>query len=144
MVEFTSPDTRPNAFGIKKEIYHRAGVTVYVIIDPASPGKRRPMSLVGFQDTPRGYEPIRLDDQGRLWVELLAVWLRISEDRVICIDGETGEEIGDYHDQVRGRQAERARAEAERARAEAEIRARVDLEARVRAMEEEIRKLRGE
>ncbi|WP_435018120.1 Uma2 family endonuclease [Tundrisphaera sp. TA3] len=149
VIEVTSPETRKNDFGIKKEIYHRAGVPVYAIVD-LRPTRKRPRSLHGFRHTPEGYEPIPPDDQGRLWLEPVNLWLAIADDRVICLDGETGAKIGDYLEQVQGRreaearaEAERARAEAERARAEAE-RARADtFEARLAAMEEEIRKLKG-
>lgn len=141
VVEITSPDTRIFDFGIKKRIYHRAGVPWYIILDSRPRSKNRRLALRGYRDSPDGYEPIPLDDRGRLWLEPLNLWLSNDGDRVICVDGETGEPIGDYSDQAEGRRAEYARAEAERARAEAE--ARRDLEARLRAMEEENRRLRG-
>ncbi len=71
-------------------------------------------------------------------------------DRVVLIDPATNEEIGDYTEvsQSRAAEARRADAEAQRAdaearRADAEAQGRVDAEARVRAMEEELRRLRS-
>jgi colicin import membrane protein len=130
VVEITSPDTRKNDFGIKKDFYHRAGVPLYIIVDARPGPKGRRMKLHGFRHTPEGYDPLPLDDQGRLWVEPLGIWLAIEGTRVVGIDGETGEPIGDFVEQVR------ARAEAEARSAEAE--------ARIRNLEAEIRRLRGE
>jgi colicin import membrane protein len=124
VVEVTSPDTRKNDFGIKKDFYHRAGVPLYVIVD-ARPGEPRRVKLHGFRHQPGGYEPMPLDDRGRLWLEPMGLWLTIADLRVIAIDGETGEPIGGYVEQVQ------ARIEAEaRARTEAEARA-IKAEARI-------------
>jgi colicin import membrane protein len=130
VVEVTSPDTRKNDFGIKKDYYHRAGVPVYIIVDARPGPKGRRVKLHGFRQSPEGYEPLPLDDQGRLWVEPMGLWLAIADRRVVCIDGETGEPIGDYGEQVQ------ARIEAEARFAEAE--------ARILELEAEIRRLRGE
>ncbi len=154
VVEVTSPDTRKNDFGIKKDYYHRAGVTLYVIVDARPGPKGRRVKLHGFRHTPEGYDPLPLDDQRRLRVEPLGIWLAIEEDRIVSFDGETGQPIGDYGEQVQARIEAEARFAAEvqaraaeggraRARAEAEARNR-DLEARMLEMEAEMRRLRGE
>jgi colicin import membrane protein len=151
VVEVTSPDTRKNDFGIKKDFYHRAGVPLYVIVDARPGPKGRRVKLHGFRHAPHDYEAIPLDDQNRLWVEPLGLWLAIEDRRVVCLDGATGERIGDYGDQVQARiEAEARSAEAEVRSAEAEARsaeaeARADLaDARIRELEAEIRRLRGE
>ena len=130
VVEITSTSTRLNDFGPKKAYYHQAGVPLYIIVDTRPGTKRHRMKLHGFRRTPEGYDPLPLDDQGWLRVEPLGIWLAIEEDRIVSIDGQTGERIGDFAEQVR-------------ARAEAEARNR-DLEARMLAMEAELRRLRGE
>ena len=130
VVEITSASTRLNDFGPKKAYYHQAGVPLYIIVDTRPGTKRHRMKLHGFRRTPEGYDPLPLDDQGWLRVEPLGIWLAIEEDRIVSIDGQTGERIGDFAEQVR-------------ARAEAEARNR-DLEARMLAMEAELRRLRGE
>ena len=88
-------------------------------------------------------EPVPLDERGRLWLEPLNLRLAVSDDRVVCVDGVTGEEIGDYRDQVRGRRDAEARADAAEARAEVAERTLREFEPRMRAMEEAIRKLQG-
>jgi colicin import membrane protein len=143
VVEVTSPDTRQNDFNIKKDFYHRAGVPLYVIVDARPGPKGRRVKLHGFRHTPEEYEPVPLDGEGRLWVEPLNLWLAVIDARVACIDGETGEPIGGYDEQVRARAEAEARAEdADRARAawraiaEAETRTR-EAETRIRILVEE-------
>ncbi len=172
VVEVTSPDTRKNDFGIKKDFYHRAGVPLYVIVDARPGPKGRRVKLHGFRHTPDDYEAWPLDAEGRLWIEPLNLWLAIEDRRVVCVDGETGETIGGYGDQMQARleaearsaeaearsaEAEARSAEAEaraegefqarleaEARANAEIQSRIELEARFRELEAELRRLRGE
>jgi colicin import membrane protein len=140
VVEVTSPDTRKNDFNIKKDFYHRAGVPLYIIVD-ARPGRKgRRVKLHGFRHTPEGYESIPLDDQGRLWVEPMEIWMAIENARVVCYDGRTGERIGDYGEQVQAKEEWRARAETE-ARAKDEWRAIAETEARTREAETRIRLL---
>ncbi len=158
VVEVTSPETRKLDFGAKKGFYHRARVPIYVIVDARPhPGGRR-MKLHGFRHAPEGYQPMPLDDRGRLWLEPLGVWMAVAGVRVVCIEGETGRRLGDYVEEVQARaEAEARAAEAEarvaeaeartagaEARAEAESRARAEAEDRIRAMEAELRRLRGE
>jgi Putative restriction endonuclease len=137
VVEVTSPDTRKNDFGIKKDFYHRAGVPLYVIVDARPGPKGRRVKLHGFQHSPEGYTPLPLDEEGRLWVEPLTLWLTIADGRVVCIDGETSDPIGGYGEQVQ------ARIDAEARSADAEARNR-ELEAQVQELHAELRRLRGE
>ena len=147
VVEVTSPETRPQDFLIKTDYYHRAGVPVYVIVDSRYRGDSRyDVRLIGFRATPTGYEPIPLDDQGRLWVEPVRCWLKVEGDRVACIDGRDGRVIESFAQQIQGRQAAEAQARAETAArwaAEAETRAetaaRVTAEAQARAAEAQAR-----
>ena len=151
VVEITSADTRKNDLGIKKSYYHRAGVPLYLIVDGRQGPKGRRVKLLGFRHDPEGYTPLPLDDQDRLWVEPMNLWLAVADRRVVCIDGATGEPIGDYSQESRARaeaearsaEAEARSAEAEARSAEAEARNR-ELEARMLAMEAELRRLRGE
>lgn len=137
VVEVTSPETRKKDFGIKKVYYHQAGVPLYVIVDARPSPRGRRVKLHGFSRGPEGYESLPLDDEGRLWIEPLNLWMAIAEDRVVCIDGRTGEPIAGFAEQIQ------ARAEAEAQTAEVEARNR-ELEARNRELMDEIRRLRGE
>lgn len=135
VIEITSPTTRDNALGIKVTHYHRVGIPWYVIVDREPEGHA--VQLIGYQHTPRRYAKMPCDDQGRLWLEPLGLWLGAKGDRVVCYDGETEEELGDYVTLSQALEAERTRAEAAKARAEA-------AEARHRELEAELRRLRGE
>ncbi len=85
VIEVTSPDTRKNDFGIKKDFYRRAGVPLYVIVDARPGPKGRRVKLHGFRHTAEGYDPLPLDDRERLWLEPLGLWLAIEDGRVVCI-----------------------------------------------------------
>ncbi len=158
VVEVTSPDTRKNDLRIKKAFYERGNIPYYVIVDARPDGKRRRVKLLGFRNTPGGFEPIPLDDQDRLWLEPLGVWLTIIDERVACVDGETGRTMEGYVAQSQARADAEARA-ADESRIAAEATARADAntriaevataradaaEARTRELEAELRRLRGE
>ena len=173
VVEITSRETRKNDLGIKKEFHHQAQVDYYLIIDArVRLGQRQSAWLTGFRHTPAGYEPIPLDDQGRVWVEPLGLWFQIVDLEVRCIQGATGRTIDSYLDQAYARIAAEARANLEaearqlaeaearaetvarlaaeaearvaEARAEAEAAARRAAEVQLAALQAEIRRLRGE
>ena len=163
VVEVTSPDTRINDIGPKVDYYHQAGVPLYVIVDVRQDDNHRKLELIGLRWTAEGYSRVAPNEDGRLWLDPVGVWLGIATieagygERVACYDPETGEEIGDYvqisqslrEAESRAEQAEsraeqaESRAEQAESRAEQEARARAELEARLKAMEEEIRRLGG-
>ena len=122
VVEVTSPETFGNDLDAKVDLYHRANVPCYVIIDSRYEGETRyDVRLIGYRHAPARYEPIPLDEQGRLWVEPLNCWLTIADDQVVCIDGSTGRPIESFLGQFQARQAAEVRAEATEATARAEI-----------------------
>ena len=121
LIEVVSPDYRDNDVVTKVEHYHRARVPLYVIVDREE--VEGPVRLIGYQYAPQQYAEIPLDAQGRLWLEPLRVWLGTRDNRVVCYDGVTGREIGDY------------------AQVSQEL---TTAEARIRELEAELRHLRGE
>lgn len=135
VVEVTSPSTRKNDVVIKRTLYHRARVPWYVIADVTleeDDERRIELSLLRWTRT--GYKKVQPDEQGRVWLEPIRLWLGQVRDprggymRLACFDPETGAEVGDYtaisqalDEALRLREeAEAARAEAESARTEAE------------------------
>ena len=159
VVEVTSPETRRQDLGRKVDLYHRAGIPQYVIVDPSyRKGQRRSARLIHFRYSPDGYESIPLDDQGRLHLPAFDHWLKIEEKRVVCLNGRDGLAIEPFVGQVQARQVAEtetraAKAEARTAKAEArsveaeartETAARLSLEAQMAALQAEIRRLRGE
>jgi colicin import membrane protein len=155
VVEVTSRDTRQNDVGKKVDFYYRAGVPLYVIADVLEEDDfERRLELIVYRHTPDGYERIKPDERGWIWLEPIGVWLgiapeaRLGYDRLACFDPATNEEIGDYTAISQALEAEaRARAEAEtravlaEARAHAEVKARAEAEARIRALEAELKRL---
>lgn len=162
VVEVTSLDTRQNDVGKKVDFYYRAGIPLYVIADVLEEDDfERRLELIVYRHTPDGYERIKPDERGWIWLEPIGVWLgiapeaRLGYDRLACFDPATGEEIGDYTaisqalEAAETRAAEisqtleaegRARADADTRAAEAETRAAL-AEARIRALEDELKRL---
>jgi hypothetical protein len=147
-IEVVSPEYRHHDVERKVDLYHRARVPYYVIVDVLEEtAERRSLALIGYRWTPQGYQRLQPDPQGRLWLEPIHAWLGVKEGRAVCYDGDTGEELRDYVAEVEARrQAEaryqeevqahaeaEARATAAEARAQAEAQARTDAETRARA-----------
>ena len=151
MVEITSPDNAHNDLEDKVDLYHRAGVACYVIVDARHDAESRVSArLLGYRYAPAGFEPIPLDDRGWLRVEPLDCWLTLVDKQVVIIDG-TGRPMDPPHEQIQARHAAEARAEqaeaqaqAANARADAEAAGRRAVEAELAAMMAELRRLRGE
>jgi colicin import membrane protein len=170
LIELTSPATRNLDLVDKVRDYHRAAVPHYVIVDEEREGE--PLRVLGYRYTPEGYVAVALDGQGRMPLEGLGLLLGVRGSRVVLFDAASGEEVGDYDSVCRALEAEalarraaegqaaaerdRAQAEAlarraaegqaaaERGRAQAEALARRAAEQRLRELEAEMRRLRGE
>jgi Uma2 family endonuclease len=143
IVEVTSPDTRVNDVKTKVEQYAQAKVPHYVIVDAQEKAERRRVTLTRYRLADGHYERQGPDEQGRVWLEPVGLWLGVRTDpqtggdRVALFDYATGREIGDYT------ALSRARAEAETRADQAEARAdRADE--RIRQLEAELSRLRGE
>jgi len=136
IIELTSPETAGLDRSNKLEQYETVGVPLYVIIDAVTSRRQAGIRLMGYQLQQEVYQMLVPNEQGRLWLEPVRVWLSVAADEIVCYD-EAGQPLGDYV-------ALRTALEAEiRARAEAEARA-ATAEARVRELEAELRRLRGE
>jgi len=160
LIEVVSPDYRDTDIITKVDHYHRAKVPFYVIVDRER--VEGPPRLIGYRYQPKCYQLMPLDDQGRLWIEPVRLWLGTRENRVVCWDGATNQELGDYtrvsqelaeaearatEAQTQAKKAEtqakKAQEEAKtaQAQAEAETQARLAAEARVRELEAALRRL---
>jgi Uma2 family endonuclease len=135
VIELVSPDTRTNDVDRKPDEYHQAGVPLYVIVDQK--GEEGPRQLLAYRHTPEGYVLEELDEYGRVLLEPLGLRLGLKDNRVVCFDAQTGDELGDYTQEHEARQA----AEQDRQR---EAQARQAAEQRLREVEAELRRLRGE
>ena len=128
--EVVSPDYRVNDVETKVDHYYRAGVPWYIIVDRDNVDG--PARLIGYRRQPEAYAKMSLDDHERLWLPPLRIWLGVRENRVVCYDGETGKELGNY---IRVTQelekALEAKAKAERAAERAKRRAAKEKKTRI-------------
>ncbi|MDM8551872.1 Uma2 family endonuclease [Desulfobacterales bacterium HSG2] len=128
VLEVVSPRYRKSDFSDKPEIYRKAGVSEYVIIDPGLKNKERSYTISGYRMFHGRYVEMSPDHRGRLHSVTTGVRIGMSEsgDRIIVYDAYTDEEI--LSDDERAEQEKRL-AEQEKARADLEKR-RADLEKR--------------
>jgi colicin import membrane protein len=100
-IEIVSPDVhdrraRDNDVVIKVQEYYRARVPLYALVDQEQVGG--PRRIVGYRRGTRKYVSIPLDEQGRLLLEPVRLLMGLRDDRVVCWDADTGEEIPDFAD----------------------------------------------
>jgi hypothetical protein len=136
VVEITSPDSRKYDLKTKVDLYYRANVSTYVIVDRHERHRRLFMHLLGYRRGRRGYVAMKPDKQGRLWLEAAGVWIGITEERAVCFDRD-GNRIGDYEEIAQALEQEKKAFEKEK-------KARTQAEKRLRELEAELRRLRGE
>jgi Uma2 family endonuclease len=155
VIEIVSPDTRSNDVDIKPRHYYRAGIPLYVIVDQER--EEGPRSLIGYERRANGYVELPPGADGRLTLAPVGIRLGLRDGRVVCWDAESDEELGDYvgvchrlEQEIAAREkAERQAKQAEkRQKAEAKARRAAQREAkeardRVRELEEQLRRLRG-
>ena len=163
LIEVVSPDARENDVVRKPVDYHRLGVPLYAMIDQQREEGAR--FLHGYRWTPSGYEELSLDAGGRLLLEPVGLQLALEDGWLACYDAVTGERLGDYQEIAEALQEERKALQEERkarqnaeerqrqeaqARQNAEARAAAEsdrakvAEERLRELEAELRRLRGE
>jgi colicin import membrane protein len=125
VIEFVSPqnpEIRDNDVVKKVREYYRAGVPLYVIVDQED--EDGPRRLLAYRRGKRGFVRQPLDSQGCVLVAPLELRIGLRDERVICYDAETGEELHDVVGMAQARNAAAlARQEAEQAYA-AEAQAR--------------------
>ncbi|MCS6940725.1 MAG: Uma2 family endonuclease [Roseiflexaceae bacterium] len=164
IIEITSPETRENDLERKVDHYARAGVAQYVIVDDLGRGRERRLRLLDYRLEAGVYRLHPPDAAGLVRLVIANLWLGVEGDHVVCYD-ERHVPFGDYTAVLRqaAEAEERAQREAERAqreaaareaeaqaraaaeeRAQREAEARAEVEARLRELEAELRKLRGE
>ena len=103
VIEIVSPDphdrqARDNDAVTKVREYYRARVPLYAIVDQERvDGPRR---IVGYRRGTRKYVPMPLDEQGRLLLEPVRLLMGLRDERVVCWDADTGEEIPNLTDAI--------------------------------------------
>jgi len=153
-VEIVSPDdsdheARDNDVVEKRGHYQVIGIPWYLIVDQER--EHGPRRLVLLKNTPAGWVEIPPRPDGRVLLEPVNVLIGLEDNRLVCYDPATGEEIGNFTAQTLARQAaeEKVGLEAE-ARKAAEDKARAESEARklaeekLRTLEAELQRLRSQ
>jgi hypothetical protein len=161
VLEIVSSHTRANDI-TKIDLYYQLGIPEYVMIDRQR--EDGPRSLIHRRWEPTGWVVTEGDENGVL-LQAANVRLRLRDNRAVCFDATTGEEILDYgeleeardqlqeantelqeeRDELREERDElqKARDDAER-EARDQARAREDAERRILDLEAELKRLRGE
>jgi len=86
VIEVTSKSTRNQDFYEKPALMQKVGLSYYFVVDLVPRKNRR---VYGYQLTPEGcYIGIRPDDQGRVWMEPVGMWLSLNGVEVECYDDE--------------------------------------------------------
>ena len=112
IIEVTSPGTRNVDLISKVKEYAEAGVPYYVIVDSArrtdQEVRRR---LLGYRLEDDYYVDFAADENGRLWLEPVGLWLGLAGNRLVCYDKD-GRLLEDYTTAVQARREAEARAAA--------------------------------
>ena len=138
VLEVASVSTADIDTGAKRDDYAALGIPEYWRFDET--GEYHGTRLAGDRLVDGVYEPIPVEHlpggvlQG--YSEVLDLYLRWNDGQLEWYDPATGRHIVTFDD-------ERARADDERARADEEHAARIQAEARVRELEEELRRLQA-
>jgi colicin import membrane protein len=144
-IEVTSQSTRNVDLDEKVDLFFRAGIPYYAIVDPRPlPGESWEIRLMGYRleaEKRRAYLRDRLDDRGRLFLDTVSLWLAPEGEALSCYD-ETGRRLMDHVEAVQAVEQIQTRAETAEARAKIEMEARLTAEARVQEMEAELKRLR--
>jgi Uma2 family endonuclease len=143
IIEVTSPKTRRGDLVDKVDEYAIAGVPLYVIVDFTQRRGTSVARLLGYQLVNDVYEVLAPNEDGWLWLAPIRHWIAIENERIVCYD-QAGQALPDYSDLAEARSAAEARAAEAEAAAHTEARARAEAEARLRELEAELRRLRGE
>jgi Uma2 family endonuclease len=148
VMEIASPSTRDHDWERKPDLYYRAGVQKYVILDRGPDGED-PAQLSGFQRGATGWVPLPPDAQGRLDLAPVGLLLGIEDDRPWLYNAATGERLPDHTEALQAlaetkqkrmdaeatlQQEAQARADAE-AKLQQEAQARADAESKTRDAE---------
>lgn len=115
VIEVTSPTTRREDRGKKRDIYARLGVAEYFLYDPQAEYLRPP--LQGFRLAVGVYLPIEPDADGAFHSAELPILLRLVNGMLRLFDARTGEMLLSPFEQA---MAARAQAAVEARRADAE------------------------
>jgi Uma2 family endonuclease len=149
IIEVVSPkyeEIRRNDYVEKKEIYERAGIPEYLIVEPFRLRGNPIRQWTGYRLGANGrYQRIEPDGEGRLLSETTGLLFGIAEDSGFQVTkAQSGERLLDLSQLSSARKAAEERAEQAAERATREAEARKAAEKARKAAEAEIARLRAE
>ncbi|HYV34153.1 MAG TPA: Uma2 family endonuclease [Gemmataceae bacterium] len=119
IVEIVSPKKRRIDLIQKPKLYPALGVNEYFCFDPTARSPRP--KLQGWRLNADGvYDPLALDDQGRLFCKELGLYLKVEGKTLRLIDAATGKIVMTREEKADLADSETQRANEEKQRAEAE------------------------
>ncbi|MBI3360726.1 MAG: Uma2 family endonuclease [Chloroflexi bacterium] len=131
IVEVVSPYYRKEDLVEKVDIYERAGVQEYVILEQREQREQIVETVTGYRLVRDRYRPILLEEDGRMRLQTVGLYIGLQNGKVVLEDVVSGERLRNIEE------AEAARVRAEqRAQTEAETRAKAEAE--LKALREEI------
>jgi hypothetical protein len=139
VIEIVSPSTRTHDLGAKRRLYYRLGVPKYVLVNRWTPSEA-PVQLLGYERGPRGWRRLRPHAQGRLDLAPVGMKLGLEGERPWLYDAVTAARAPDRMEWQHLLTATETRATVAEARVQEEAQARAALEARVRALEVQLRR----
>jgi Uma2 family endonuclease len=145
LVSSTDEETRSNDYDKKVEIYERARIQEYLILDPPTSYTEGRFLLSGYRLGPDGrYRPIAPDSQGRLLSQTTGLLFAppVNGCAVQVFEAATGTPLLSSAEESEARKAAEKRAAAEWRRAEAEKQRAEAAEADLARLRAEIERLR--
>ncbi len=137
-IEVASPVTRDHDLFHRPDLYHRAGIEKFFLIDHGPTGSEAPR-LLAYRRGPRGWLWLTPNMQGRFDLSPVPGFIGLEGERCRMYDVRTGERIVDCTAALEAKDETKATARAQaKARDDAEQRA--VLEERVRELEEQLRR----
>lgn len=127
IIEVTAPETAHVDRSLKVDEYDMAQVPLYILVDTLLSSAQPRLRLVGYAQTPNGYQVLAPNERGWLWLSPARTWLGIVDNEIVCYD-EADRPLGDYQTIAAALTTAEQRAET--------------AEARLRELEAELRRQR--
>lgn len=140
VVEVTSPITRHIDFGKKKTHYFLVGVPCYVIVDLPHEGDA-PARVLAYRPGKDSFESIPPDERGQVQLGTTGLWIG-ADGKKVFIEKAHGARLPGYLDWLEAGKASQLADQMKRKAEEAHVR-RLELEARVQALEMELARMKS-
>jgi Uma2 family endonuclease len=124
VVSSLDSEVRRNDYEKKVEIYRRAGVPEYLILDPPTSATKDLLLLTGYRlDSDGRYRRIEPDSEGRFLSETMGLRFGVEEDgkTLAILNDETGKRLSSPDERARNADERARNAEAEVAHLRAEL-----------------------